>query len=284
MSKLLLFITPVILAVGVFGVFVFFISKTTVYKGALQVTSLPTKSAVFLNGRKIGETPFGKRDQYDTFPAGQYTLTIVPQDSSLQTYEEKIAINPSVLTVVDRTFGDIGKSSGSILTLTPIDQKIAQLFIASFPDNSDVTLDSNPVGKTPLTITVTESDHDIVLSRDGYKDKTVHLHAVTGYKLSTVITLATDDIASASQANASSSAETAPSTPSAGLKGQQVVILATPTGFLRVRDTPTLNGAEIAQVHPGDTFSFIGESSGWLQIKLNDGKLGWVSTQYAQKQ
>ncbi|MBU3978106.1 SH3 domain-containing protein, partial [Patescibacteria group bacterium] len=37
-------------------------------------------------------------------------------------------------------------------------------------------------------------------------------------------------------------------------------------------------------VNPGDTFLLIGEQTGWLEIKLPDGRTGWVSNQYAKKQ
>ncbi len=282
MKKLLLFLIPIILACVVFGIFLLVTSKINVAKGALQVTSIPTKSTVFLDDKKIGETPICKCDQGETINAGQYTLKIVPTDKSLETYEDKITINPSVLTVVDRTFGQVGKSSGSILTLTPIDQKIAQLFIASFPYETNVLIDSNPVGKTPLTLTVTDSDHEIILSKEGYLDKTVHIHGINGYKLSAVVTLSTADI-TAQQETSSPSAEIQ-ATSSAGLNGQQIIILNTPTGFLRVRDNPSLTGAEISQVKPGEKYTLISEQTNWYQIKLQNGELGWISTQYAQKQ
>jgi uncharacterized protein YgiM (DUF1202 family) len=60
--------------------------------------------------------------------------------------------------------------------------------------------------------------------------------------------------------------------------------LQTPTGFLRVRDQASLNGAEIGQVKPGETYALLDEQTGWYQIKLTNGKTGWISSQYAQKQ
>src|SRR5258706_8023174 len=99
MKKLLLILFPILLACVVFGVFLFIVSKTSVAKGALQVTSVP-QATVFLNDKEIGKTPLCKCDQQDTLPTGQYTIKLVPKDSSLETYEEKISINPSVLTVV----------------------------------------------------------------------------------------------------------------------------------------------------------------------------------------
>jgi hypothetical protein len=65
--------------------------------------------------------------------------------------------------------------------------------------------------------------------------------------------------------------------------GAQVEILDTPTGFLRVRATPSTGASEITQVDPGEKFPLLEERAGWYKIKLTDGKEGWVSGQYAKK-
>jgi uncharacterized protein YgiM (DUF1202 family) len=61
--------------------------------------------------------------------------------------------------------------------------------------------------------------------------------------------------------------------------GGTVMIEDTPTGWLRVRKTPS--GMEIAKVDPGESFTLVDESTGWYQIELNDGTLGWVSKEYS---
>ena len=43
-------------------------------------------------------------------------------------------------------------------------------------------------------------------------------------------------------------------------------------------------GGEIARVTPGEIYQYVDEQDGWLQIKLKDGQLGWISNQYAKKQ
>ena len=55
----------------------------------------------------------------------------------------------------------------------------------------------------------------------------------------------------------------------------------TPTGFLRVRSTPSTQGEELGKVNPGETFSVMDSSSGWFQIEMPDGVVGWVSGTYA---
>ncbi|TSC65941.1 MAG: hypothetical protein CEO21_292, partial [Microgenomates group bacterium Gr01-1014_80] len=57
-----------------------------------------------------------------------------------------------------------------------------------------------------------------------------------------------------------------------------VTITDTPTGFLRIREAP--GGQEIGKVDPGAKFPVLDSKSGWLQIVLDDGSLGWVSAKY----
>ena len=63
-----------------------------------------------------------------------------------------------------------------------------------------------------------------------------------------------------------------------------VEILDTPTGWLRVRSSPTSSeNNEIAKVYPGETYAFLEvNDTGWYKIKLSDGQEGWISGQYAK--
>lgn len=62
----------------------------------------------------------------------------------------------------------------------------------------------------------------------------------------------------------------------------QVEILATPTGTLNVRSSPSTSSPIITKVSPGEKYQLLEESPGWFKIKLAD-KEGWISTQYAKK-
>ncbi|WP_079530376.1 N-acetylmuramoyl-L-alanine amidase [Halobacillus hunanensis] len=46
---------------------------------------------------------------------------------------------------------------------------------------------------------------------------------------------------------------------------------------LNVRSQKSTNSSIVAQVSKGKTFTYIAESNGWYQIKLNDTKTGWVA-------
>lgn len=276
MKNVLLFILPAIVALIVIGIAYFFFMRNE-GKGALQVTSIP-KSQVFLNGKAIGTTPLCKCELANMLATGEYTLRLVPEDTSLLPFEEKIPITKSVLTVVDRTFIEGSASEGSIITLAPLsNKKSIELLVTSFPDVATVFLDKNQVGNTPLLLkTVTDSDHEIKIQKDGYKEKTVRIRTVPGYRLNTLIYLGITSLEPTPIPTASPSATPA--------QTQKVVILQTPTGFLRVRETASLSGNEIARVTPGEIFELVNESAGWFEIRLLDGKTGFISTQYAKKQ
>ena len=90
MKKIIYYIVPFVAAVVVFAVIVIFINQKT-GEGALQVTSKPP-SDVYLNGKMIGTTPVCKCDQKDMIGVGEYRLRLVPKDTSLPPYEEKIEV------------------------------------------------------------------------------------------------------------------------------------------------------------------------------------------------
>ena len=282
MKKFILFLLPIFLALVVFFVLIFVLSTQGTGKGALQVTAIP-QSTVYVNGKLIGKTPLCKCDPQNMLPTGDYTIRLVPLDSSFgnTTFEQKVTINKSVLTVVDRTFGQGATSQGSVISLIPSSNKnIASLFVTSLPDNANIALDDSGTSTTPYHMdSLTDSDHDLIVNKNGYKEKHIRIHAVKGYTLSVLAFLGVDPQA----AVASSAAEPVASI-SAVPQNQKILILDTPTGFLRVHKEASLFSTEITQVKPQEQYVLQQEVTGWFQIKLTDGTLGWVSDQYAKKQ
>jgi hypothetical protein len=282
MKKFLLILAPFVIVVIIFSTVIFFLSQNK-GKGALQVTSVP-EAKVYLNNQLVGQTPLCKCELKDMLSSGGYTIKLVSTTGSFEPFEQKITISPKVLTVVDNTFGPQGFGSGSIISLTPIsNKKDSQISTVTFPDMAEVFLDNNLQGQTPLLLSgITESDHELKLTKEGYRDKIIRVRTVAGYKLDTLIFLGVNPdfaTASASQISSPSAAVAATALPIA-----KVLILQTPTGFLRVRDQASLNGAEIDQVKPGETYQLLNEQTNWYQIKLVNGKTGWISSQYAEKQ
>lgn len=276
MKKIFYIAAIFLFAVLLFGIVLFVLSKNK-EKGALQVTSDP-KSNVYINGKKVGQTPFRTSELKDMYEAGDYTIKLIPVSGNFSPFEQKIVISPKVLTVVDRNFGPTGLENGSIISLKEIsDKKDAQISIVSFPDSAQVYLDNNLEGQTPILLkNITESDHEIRLTREGYKDKISLIKTVLGYKLEMLIFMGINP-------NIASASATINSSPSGLMLSGKILILETPTGFLRVRENASLGSPEVARVKPGESYDLIEEKSNWYKIKIDDKTSGWISSQYAKK-
>lgn len=277
MKKIILFVVPLLLAVIIFFGVTFFLD-TSSGKGALQVTSIP-KASVYLNDKKIGNTPLCKCESKDLIKTGEYTIKLISEKGDFKSFEEKITINKSTLTVVDREFLEGLQGSASVITLSPIsDKKATELLVLSVPKDANVFLDNNAVGTTPLILKdVTESDHNLSVTKDGYKDRAIGIRTVQGYKLTSLVFLGVNPIASSPSA-------TQVATSSATTTIQNVIILDTPNGFLRVRKGNSTTSPEITRVSDGEIFEFVDEKDGWFEIKLEDDKTGWISGDYAKKE
>ncbi|MBI4079402.1 MAG: PEGA domain-containing protein [Candidatus Levybacteria bacterium] len=274
-AVLLLFIL-----IGVGSAWYFLYFKKNVEKGALQVTAFP-KSKVYINGELVGETPLCRCEAKDMLSAGEYKVKIVPQEGGFAPFEEKVTIVRSVLTVLDRAFGQGAESQGHTITLRPIsDNKNPELFITSFPQGAEVLIDKNVSGKTPrLLENITESDHEVVLRRKGYKEKTIRIRTVPGYQLSIIAYMGIDTLAAFPIASVAAEAtSSAKPTPVA-----QVEVLDTPTGYLNVRKNASTTSKKIGTVTPSDILELLSEEEGWFHVKLPDGTEGFVSAQYAKK-
>ncbi len=188
----IVFASIVLASILIFVAFQFFI-KLQNKKGALQVTSAP-ESKVFLNDKYLGQTPLCKCESADMLKNGDYVIRLTPVDKNLSEFQEKITISEGILTVVDRKFGKGSLSDGSIISLTPLkDKNKIELLAVSFPQGSNILLDGNLVGITPLLYSdLTESDHVVKVKKSGYKEKTIRIRASKGYKLTITAYLSID--------------------------------------------------------------------------------------------
>lgn len=64
---------------------------------------------------------------------------------------------------------------------------------------------------------------------------------------------------------------------------RKVEVINTPTGWLRVREKPSLSAREVGRVNVREKLDLLGESGEWYQIKTADGKVGYISAAYARK-
>ena len=233
----------------------------TTKPAALQVTSTP-EASVFLDGKHLGKTPFFT-DQLD---AKEYMLKISVSEAS---YTEKIVLTPGALTAVNRELSaNFLGQSGETLALNKQGKGV---FISSYPDKAQVAMDGKIAGETPLIVEdVKEGDHQVSLNKTGYIQREFTIKSSNKYQLTANVTLASEFAK-----GKTTSSESQP-------QGKSVEILRTPLGFVRVRQEPSLESLEIGTIETGKQVELLQEVQGWYSIKF-DGKIGWISTQYAKK-
>lgn len=256
---------------------IYFLDKKS-GKGALQITSVP-KSKVYLDGKLAGTTKYCACDAASMISSGEHLVKLVPEEGNFKPFEEKVTISKSTLAAVDWTFGKDKESDGAIIGLASLnDKQDTEIMVVSLPDKANVFLDGNPVGITPLLLKqISESDHELRITSDGYKDKSLKVRTTMGFKLTARIYLGVNTDLSLPQTTPSAASLTATSSAT-------ILILNTPTGFLRVRESDSVDSAEIDRVKPGESYELISEKEGWFEIKVADGKTGWVSSSYAVKE
>ncbi len=275
--------------------------------GAIKI-STNQPASVQIDGKNVGQTPYSD----EKIRAGEMSIRLTPQDTSLQPWDSLIDVESGVLTVVNRNFAtNNNQAEGHIMTMKPISQAVASISVVSEPDGAMVKLDGSPIGPTPLEKNqVNEGSHKLVISAPGYKELEVSINTQSGYKvmidakLSKLEVAPITDISEATDsADATDSATTTTPAPSGAVSPTstksnttptptkagdakstgKVKILSTPTGWLRVRKEASVNSEEVGKVNPGETYDLLDEDSGWYKIKLEDGDIGWVAGQYADK-
>lgn len=267
-------------------------------KAGIQVTSHPD-SNVIINGKSVGKTPY----YVENTEAGNATIQMTAVDSG-QSWEGKVNLVSGTLTTVHREFGTTpDKSHSYTLSFEKLaGSKDSSVSIISLPPNATVSIDGKPAGFTPITNDVNPGPHVFSFTAPGYADKIVNAAVQEGYRLVLNLTMATMEIVPTltPTPTATPSATTVTPTPkpiattvvtplpkqassSATIARPYVEILSTPTGWLKVRETASTSGVELAKVNPGDKFPYKESSAtGWYSIEYIKGSWGFVSSQYAK--
>lgn len=249
------------------AVFNFLVPKS----GGLLIETSPA-STVYINGEEVGRTPYTSLRK-----AGEITLRLIPDSfgQPLSPFEEKINLVSGVETVVRRYFGDSReKTEGEILSFEKLATKSETgIIVVTEPEGAQVVIDTVSKGTSPYSASSLESGvHTLKLSVNGYKDRSVELNLIKGFKLVAYVKLAKLEI----QENKVE--EVKPVTQ------KLVKILSTPTGFLRVRSEASSSAKEVGQVKPGGEFGYLGESEDgdWYKINFDEELEGWVTGQYSE--
>lgn len=295
MKKKLLFLFLLFVLFGIFVTVRYFYISHSKQEGRIQILSSPNAN-VIIDGKPLGRTPFDT-----SLPKGDYSVKLVVDGevaSDSASWEGMFSIIPHTRTYVSREIGvnDI-TSSGVIMTVQPIDPKPAKkntghIEIQSQPDGSIVYLDDEEQGIAPLLAQDVEAgDHELSVFSPGFFRRSQKIKIEPGYKIVAQFKLAVDPShkkvekkAKLENATDEASLTTTPTPTTASKSLLSISINATDTGFLRVRDEPSVSGSESARVKPGDRFDVLEEKSGWYKIEYLLGKTGWINAQYTTKE
>jgi len=277
--KLLLGLSIILVASGLFLLVRVIYSFRDIEKGGLQVTA-NVHGRVLLDGKVIGEIPVRKTSPSDTIPVGNYELRIEPEDITLSSYTARIRVNGGVLTAIDKTFLPGSLGSAYTLTLEKTQSQKPKIDITSVPSGALVTIDSVAVGATPYSSdSLSASEHEIEIQKEGFAKKTIRVKTVERHTLVVSAALGTGDIGTVQLPPAVSPSPSTTTSPTPA-SATTITILKTPNGFLRVRGGPSTSFGEVARVRPGETYTIITQENGWYQIQA-EGVNGWISSQFA---
>lgn len=271
-AKLILVIfLGIIILIGIFlAAFNFLVPRGA---GILVETDPP--SSVFINNEEVGRTPFSSVRK-----PGEVVIKIIPDSfgSPLPPYETKTTLVSGVQTVLRRKIAQTEEQSeGDLISFEKMGKDEIGLAIVTSPESAQISIDSQVRGFSPYkTSNITEGEHSLSVSANGYLTRSIQVKAVSGYKLIALIKLARSNEPEKEPKETPQQEET---------KKVMIQILSTPTGYLRVRSEPSTLADEVGQVKPGETYELVEEDSktGWFKIIFNEGKEGWVTNQYAKK-
>ena len=248
----------------------------------LYIETNPT-SSIWVNGKLSDEFPFR-----DTLKPGETLIRLVP-DSNLKEYfpyETKVKLVAGVETVIRYEFAESSeKASGEIISFEKNEVRDTSLVAVTVPDSSELIIDRGIRAFTPYkTSVISAGEHILKFSAQGYFDKEVKVMVHKGYKLTAIVKLGKKD-------EAALRPTPVPTLPPK-IEEQEVLILDTGTGFLRVRAKPSSLGEEIGRVTPGKKYLLLATdaSTGWFKVEFEEesqpGELikreGWISNQYAK--
>ncbi|MBL1212199.1 MAG: serine/threonine protein kinase [Ignavibacteriae bacterium] len=116
--------------------------------GRIKINSSPNGSTVYLNGKRVGETPF----EDNNLKTGRYNIIIRNADHI--DYKRTVNITNDKLTPISATLLPAGKVS-----------------LKSKPSGSIVYLNGNRIGTTPISNkSLRESRYQLKFTKEGYKD------------------------------------------------------------------------------------------------------------------
>lgn len=282
--------------------------------GNLKVLSSPIAS-VFVDNKNVGKTPLDV-----TIAAGEHMVKLIPEATAGDTaqWSGKVMVNAGTRTFVDRELGNSDTTSSgivfSIKKATGSAGDSGEIEINSEPTGAITYLDNDEKGISSMVMEkVSPGEHELSIYSPGFIRRSQKVNVEAKYRIVADFKLAIDptykpvdqpeatpsattdnEATTGAKVTPKATPKTTPTpkpaeqsplggaTPKPGAK-VFVVVKDTPTGWLRVREEPSVAASESAKVNPGDKFELLEEKSGWQKIEYIAGKFGWVSGQYTEK-
>lgn len=271
-----------IIAFVVFLAVKLLVDVTSKKEGRLHIESRPG-AVVFLDNIMKGNTPY-----ISTQKEGDYLLKIVPDGVATQaaSWQRKISIHTGSLTYVDVQLEKTDVASwADVYWLTRLTgfNKPSGLAVETEPSGALIYIDNDEKGVSPLTLeNVAQGNHELSVFMPGFSKRSKKINISPGFQLNAFVKLAIDP-SQKSKYTIEEPSQLATAAATIKPPSNTVQILDTPTGWLRVREEPTLAGSESARVNPGQRFELVEEQTGWYKIRIDAQNQGWISSDYAKK-
>lgn len=151
---------------------------------ALTVNSPIGKAEIYLDGKKIGETPFSS----ENLSAGDYSLEIRRISAEPDFYEpvtKQIHLEPNTRTFIEAEIGPgVQFSSVILMYYTRNSMDGSSIYIDTTPKGSTITIDDTKFGESPVASNkLSPGKHTITVNRVGYNELETAIIAREGYTL-----------------------------------------------------------------------------------------------------
>lgn len=303
MKKKLLIILVLLALFAIFLVGKYYFFDREAVAGRLRILSSPG-AGVFIDGVSSGKTPHEA-----SLKPGEYQIKLIPEGEGTKTvsWEGKVTVNENALTFVSRELGTSDlTSAGEVLTISKMKDKpngdVGEVAVETDPTGGIVFLDGDQKGISPLRMQdVPSGDHEISVFLPGFFRRSQKIHIEKAHTLNASFKLSLDQShktleeevadkekaasaeAAKKEASESAKADTEKTDTKEDSTSGTLKILDTPTGYLNVRDEPSISGKVVTKVDPGKEFKYTDVQSSWYKISAA-GEEGWVAGQYVEVQ
>lgn len=259
-------------------------------KALLSIESVP-ESMVYINGEQKGKTPI------DLELRNSHVLVrLVPENLSegLDNYETDVKLTPKVKTIVRHVFDTSASLSQTEVISFEKDgiSNSSNVAIVTIPNGARVRLDNKEQGVSPVKVSnLLSGRHKVEVSASGYRTRSFDVQAVDGYLLTAFVDLSQDDTQKTDESIVSVLSSHTQEDDSVVEDSKYIQILDTPTGYLRVREKPSVDSEELDTVRPGEIFKVLSFSAeqGWYEIEIPSVdpsapiESGWITSRYASE-